>query len=344
MTATAAEAVATPGNFAAAPSIEAEALRRTFRGRRGAAPLVALDGVSLRVAAGSWAALLGPNGAGKSTLMRVLATLDAADGGSARVMGKDVARDAGAVRAVLGVVAQRPGLDPLLTVRENLACQAALFGMAGASASGAIERAAADAGVADRLRDRVGALSGGLARRVDLARAMLSHPEVLLLDEPTAGLDHEARSAFLDLLRARQIEARARGGALTILMSTHLMDEAERADEAVLVSRGRVVGSGTPSSLRGALGGMLIEAGPEAQAVLRSARLAVAARGDGWAATGAAVDLEAAAAALARSGIAFSFGPPTLGDVYLALAGESLAADAEGGAASARQGRRRWRA
>ena len=344
MSTAAAEAVDAPGSVAPAPSNAVAAMRKAFRGRRGAAPRVALDGISLRVAVGSWAALLGPNGAGKSTLMRILATLVAADSGFARVMGRDAARDAGAVRAVLGVVAQRPGLDPLLTVRENLACQAALFGMAGAAAREAIERAAEDAGVADRLRDRVGGLSGGLARRVDLARAMLSHPAVLLLDEPTAGLDHESRSAFLDLLRARQTEARARGRALTILMSTHLMDEAERADEAVLVSRGRVVGSGTASALRAALGGTLIEAGAEALAALRSAGLAVAARGEGWTATGAADDLEAGAAALARSGIAFSFGPPTLGDVYLALAGESLAAGPEGDAGSGAQGRRRWRA
>jgi len=314
-------------------AVSTNGLRRVYRSSRRRPPRTALDGVSLAARAGEWVALLGPNGSGKSTLMRLVGTADRPDDGTLESFGHVIVGDRSEpgkirrYRAGLGVVFQSPGLDRLLTVRENLLAQASLFGLPGRDASDRIARAAERFDLADRLDDRVGSLSGGLARRADLARALLHRPTILLLDEPTAGLDHDARTRFLDAIAELRREAADAGRPLTVLMSTHLMDEAERADRVVMMHRGRVVADGPPAGLRAALGGSTIRT-TDPDAVTRIERLGLrVSRTPGGGGVGHTDDREALAGAateLARLGLPFEFSPPTLGDAYLAATGSPL--------------------
>jgi ABC-2 type transport system ATP-binding protein len=212
----------------------------------------ALDGVDVAAAPGERVALLGPNGAGKSTLLSVLATLHPGAGGSARVAGFDVAAEPDAVRRRLGVVFQGPSLDRKLTLEENLRLLGRLYGLSGRAHAERAREALERVGLADRARDRVATLSGGLARRVELARALLSRPALLLLDEPTAGLDPVARAEFWAALES----ACAQGTAA--LYATHQGEEAERARRVLVLDRGRVVAEGEPDSLKAAVGGDVI--------------------------------------------------------------------------------------
>ncbi|HYY05208.1 MAG TPA: ABC transporter ATP-binding protein, partial [Candidatus Limnocylindria bacterium] len=173
------------------PALEVEALHHRYGDR------VALDGVSLRVERGELFGLLGPNGGGKSTLFRILSTLLAPGGGTARVLGHDVAREPDRVRRRLGVVFQHASVDRTLTVEENLVHHGHLYGLSGASLRAAVAAVVGRLGLAERRRDRVGTLSGGLQRRTELAKALLVGAELLLLDEPTSGLDPAARREFL---------------------------------------------------------------------------------------------------------------------------------------------------
>lgn len=296
--------------------------RREHRGRRGRATSAtvparrALDGVTLRVPQGQFVALLGPNGSGKSTLLRILATLDAPSSGEIVLLGE---RSPAKARRALGVVFQHEALDPLLTVRENLRVQAALFGLRGADAAQAIEAAAGSLGVADRLDDRVGTLSGGLRRRADLARALLSNPRLLLLDEPTSGLDFAARASFLDTLDALRRER-----SMTVVLCTHLMDEAERTERVVMLREGSIVADDAPGALRGSLGGAVLRAAHGACARLERFPLTLRDAGREVIASGEPDAVADAARALADEGTPFVFGPPTLGDVYLARTGAAL--------------------
>ena len=314
-------------------AIRAADLRRVFPGSRRREPRVALDRLSLAVPTGEWVALLGPNGSGKSTLMNLVGTADRPDDGTLESLGRTVAggradpREIRRYRAQLGVVFQAPGLDRLLTVRENLLAQASLFGLSGRDAVERIAITTRRLDLTDRLDDRVASLSGGLARRADLARALLHRPTILLLDEPTAGLDHDARTRFLDAIAELRREAADAGTPLTVLMSTHLMDEAERADRVVMMHQGRIVADGSPARLRGALGTSTIRS-TDPDAVTRMERLGlrvVATPGGGG--VGHAEDRDAlagAAAELARLGLPFEFSPPTLGDAFLAATGSPL--------------------
>lgn len=219
----------------------------------------ALDGISLEVRSGEIYCLLGPNGGGKSTLFRILATLSLPDSGSALVAGHDVVSDAPSVRARLGVVFQSPSLDGKLTILENLRCGGALYGLRGAELGSRIRDAASALNLTDRLGDLVETLSGGLQRRAEIAKCLLIRPEVLLLDEPSTGLDPGAR---LDLWAALE-NLRSRHG-VTALCTTHLMEEAARADRVGIVSDGKLVASGTPEELTSALGGDVISLGVSA--------------------------------------------------------------------------------
>jgi ABC-2 type transport system ATP-binding protein len=216
----------------------------------------ALDGISLEVRRGELFCLLGPNGGGKSTLFRILATLSLPDAGTADIGGHDVVTEAPAVRSRLGVVFQSPSLDGKLTILENLRCGGALYGLKGTELESRIAEAAKALNLTDRMGDIVETLSGGLQRRAEIAKCLLIRPEVLLLDEPSTGLDPGAR---IDLWAALE-SLRAEHG-VTALCTTHLMEEAARADRVGIVSNGRLVALGTPSELTSAIGGDVISLG-----------------------------------------------------------------------------------
>jgi ABC-2 type transport system ATP-binding protein len=297
-------------------AIDATELTRTYPARRRTPSRTALDAVSLRVPERQFVALLGPNGSGKSTLLRILATLDAPTSGAITILGRARAIDA---RADLGVVFQHEALDPLLTSRENLRLQASLFGLSARDAADAIERVASTLDVADRLDDRAASLSGGLRRRVDLARALLASPRLLLLDEPTTGLDHAARVAFLDA-----IDDLRRASPITVVLCTHLMDEADRAQRVVMLSEGRIVADDAPTNLRASLGGAVLRTSPGACSQLSDLALAERNAGADIVLSGHADAVATAAHRLASCAIPFTFGPPTLADVYLARTGREL--------------------
>ena len=314
------------GEAGDAPAVSVEGVRKVYkssRGRRGGERTenVALDGLSLSVGRGSWTVLLGPNGSGKSTLMRLISTLEHPDAGRVRVLGIDVEDDASAVRARLGMVFQNAALDGLLTVRENLRCAAAMVGVTGAEARSRIDALLGEVGLADRAGERVGRLSGGLARRADLARSLIGGPRVLLLDEPTTGLDLESRRAFLDAIE-RRVDGEEE---LTVLMSTHLMDEAERAGHVVMMAHGRVIAEGDAGALRESMGERVLHAPDSAaRGVVEEAGLEVSRVDGDVVCRGAEAAMERAVVELTRRGVSFSVGSPTLGDVYLSKTGERL--------------------
>lgn len=217
------------------PAIDLRAISATYPG----AKRPALDRVTLS-ADHELIALLGPNGSGKSTLMRVLTGLHRPSGGT-------VAAPTG--RRGLGVVFQTPAVDDLLTVRENLMLAASLCAVPAASARERVASLSSLIGLEDTLRTRCGRLSGGQRRRADLARALMGNPSVLILDEPTTGLDIDARARFW-----RTIDAVRREERITVLAATHLGEEAEQADRAVLLRDGRIVAEGSPDELRTPLG------------------------------------------------------------------------------------------
>ncbi len=214
---------------------------------------VALEDVSLTVDGGEMFALLGPNGGGKTTLFRIVATLVAPRSGRVSVFGADVGRDGAAVRRLLGVVFQSPALDKRLTVRENLRHHGHLYGIRGRPLARGIDAALTSVRLSDRADDRVLTLSGGLARRAEIAKALLPGPRLLLLDEPTTGLDPGARGdLWRDLRRLRETHG------TTIVLTTHLMDEAETCDRVAILDGGQIVVSGRPRDLTAALGGDII--------------------------------------------------------------------------------------
>ena len=209
--------------------------------------------MSFAVGPGELFGLLGPNGGGKTTALQVLATLLQPTGGAARVFGADVVRDAAFVRRRIGVVFQHPALDLRLTPLENLRHHGHLYGLRGAVLGRRSEELLSRLGVADRSRDRVSTLSAGLRRRVEIAKGLLHRPGLLLLDEPTAGLDPGGRRDVWDTVQ----DLRAAEG-ITILATTHLMDEAERCDRIGILDQGALAALGTPAELKGGIRGDVI--------------------------------------------------------------------------------------
>jgi len=300
-------------------------LRRRFGARE------ALAGVSFTVARGELFGFLGPNGGGKSTLFRILATLLPPDGGAARILGHDVTRAPDAVRRRLGVVFQHASIDGKLTVEENLRHHGRLYGLRGPELAGRIDVLLVQLGLAERARELAERLSGGLRRRVELAKGLLPRPAILLLDEPSAGLDPAARRDFLAELRAlRDAEG------VTVVLTTHHMEEAERCDRVAILDRGRVVALGAPDALKAAVGGdVLVVETPDAEAL----RDAVRAR---FGFVGTLVDgalrLEHARAhELVRELVeafpdvvrSLTYGKPTLEDVFVHATGRRFVAGAE---------------
>lgn len=213
----------------------------------------ALDNVTFSVNENFIFGLLGPNGGGKTTLFRILCTLYIPDRGTVRVAGLDVKENRSEVRRKIGVVFQSNSLDVELTVEENLFAQGHLHGFRGSMLAERVSSLLDRFGLRDQCKDRVRTLSGGLCRRLELAKGLLHRPQILLLDEPTAGLDPAARQEFwryLSLLRERE--------NITILVTTHLMEEAERCDRLVILDKGLVVASGSPLDLKEKIGGDVI--------------------------------------------------------------------------------------
>jgi ABC-2 type transport system ATP-binding protein len=298
----------------------------------------ALDGLSLAVPAGTIFGLLGPNGAGKSTTVRILSTLSRPDGGSARVAGIDVLSEAVRVRHAIGVVAQRHGLAPEATGRENLTLQGEFYGITGADLRGRVADALERFGLADVADRPAKTYSGGMQRRLDLAMGLIHRPRVLFLDEPTTGLDPEARADMW-----HEIERLARDERMTILLTTHYLEEADRlASRLAIVDRGRIVAEGSPDALKSELEGDRIEVElVDSDATVRAVLERVDGVGDAELegrtlqarARDGAKAIPAVLAALDAHGVAVAsvtLARPSLDDVYLRHAGRTFdRADAE---------------
>jgi ABC-2 type transport system ATP-binding protein len=290
---------------------------------------LALDDLSLNIAPQEIFGFLGPNGGGKTTLFRLLSTLVRPQSGEISVLGRDLVADQVAVREQIGVVFQAPSLDKKLTVAENLRHHGRLYGLRGRDletrASEMLERL----GLSDRRDTLAEELSGGLRRRVELAKGLLHRPRLLLLDEPSTGLDPAARSdlwQYLELVRGRD--------GVTVVLTTHLLEEAERADRLAILDRGRLVALDTPANLRASVGGDSItieaESPPEIVDDLQR-RFGLTAR-----VVGHTVRLEIPEGRRRVSELAESFGTrirsitcgqPTLEDVFIARTGHRFWAE-----------------
>ena len=309
------------------PAIDVRALRKTYAG--GAE---AVKGIDFQVAAGEVFGLLGPNGAGKSTTIGMLTTTIAPTGGSARLAGFDVAGHPLEARALSSVVFQEAVVDRGLSGQANLELHARLWGVDRARAAARIGELAETLGIADLLERPVGTYSGGERRRLEIARALVSEPAVLFLDEPTVGLDPRIRQELLDVIA----NLRTRDG-LTILLTTHYLDEAQRlCDRVAILHEGRIVALDTPAALLAGLGREILEVhvdgqAPAAVAALRSRGIA----GDDAFAVGSTLTVPLhdhsgaqAIAALDSAGVAagaIRTRQPSLDDVYVRLTGARIA-------------------
>jgi ABC-2 type transport system ATP-binding protein len=227
-----------------------------------------LGGVGFSVAAGDIFALLGPNGGGKTTLFRIISTLLRPTSGTVEVFGLDIVRQPSDVRRKLGVVFQSPAVDPWLTVLENLRHHGYLYGLSRSALDRGIEYSLERFGLTPRASDRVSTLSGGLRRRVELAKALLPKPQLLVLDEPSSGLDPTARRDLLnELSRLREDEG------TTVVLTTHIMEEATVADRVGILHEGRLAAIGTPTDLTDALGGDILTIDPIGDPLLLKSKL-----------------------------------------------------------------------
>jgi ABC-2 type transport system ATP-binding protein len=210
----------------------------------------AIHDLSLSVAAGEIFVLLGPNGSGKTTLFRVLSTLIPPQQGDVTILGHDLRREPGAIRRRLGVVFQAPSVDKKLTVAENVTHYGRLYGLGGQALQNRADEMLTRLGLADRRKHLVETLSGGMRRRVELAQGMLHRPQLLLLDEPSTGLDPGARSDVWQYL-----EQVRRDDGVTVVLTTHLLEEAARADRIAIMHQGRLAALDTPEALQASVGG-----------------------------------------------------------------------------------------
>jgi ABC-2 type transport system ATP-binding protein len=301
----------------------------------------ALDGLSLTVEAGTIFALAGPNGAGKSTTVKILTTLSRPDSGAASVAGFDVLRSPDRIRRAIGVVGQKTGATPEATGRENLLMQGEIYGLRGSALRQRID------GLLDRFDLRQAAdrttktYSGGMRRRLDVALGLVNRPQVLFLDEPTTGLDPEARASLWE-----EIERLAGEEEMTILLTTHYLEEADRlADQLAVVDRGRIVAQGAPEALKSELRGDAIQIElsgsspngrvedalrclPGLSEILTEDRI-IRARAEHGAST-----IPGVLSALERDGLrvaSVTLARPSLDDVYLRHAGHAYRENAEPG-------------
>jgi ABC-2 type transport system ATP-binding protein len=299
----------------------------------------ALDGVSFAVREGEVFGLLGPNGAGKSTTVRVLVTLTHPDAGSASVAGRDVRTERNAVRHAIGYVPQDSGVDQYGTGRENLLLQGRVQGMSGRALRSRADELLELVGIADAADRIVKNYSGGMRRRLDIALGLVHRPRVLFLDEPTTGLDPEARVAMWS-----EVSRLAEAESLTILLTTHYLEEADQlADRLAIVSQGKIVVEGTPAELKAGLQGdaVHVELGNGAVDAARSVLSGVGARPeqvlDGRTIVSRVENggraLPGIISALERAGIgvaSVSLSRPSLDDVYLHFTGRDFSAEDRG--------------
>jgi ABC-2 type transport system ATP-binding protein len=302
------------------PAVEIAAVTHRYGAR------TALDQVSFDVARGEIFGLLGPNGGGKTTLFRLVSTLIPPQAGAVRVLGFDVARQTNDARRAMGVVFQAPSLDKKLTVAENLVHQGRLYGLSGRTLRERVDEMLSRLRLSDRRADRVETLSGGLRRRVELAKGMLHEPQVLVLDEPSTGLDPGARTDLWEYLRMIRREQ-----GVTILLTTHLLEEADKADRLAILDRGRLVALDTPDRLRSTVGGdtlSLESDDPESLAAGIRERFGYDARRLDEVVRIEQPDAHRLVAQLVESFPgrirAVTFGKPTLEDVFIARTGHRL--------------------
>lgn len=285
---------------------------------------VAIDGLSQSIPREQLFLILGPNGSGKSTLFKLISTLIPLQDGEIFVDGLSVRKQANEVRQRISVVFQYPSLDRKLTVQENIECQAALVGLRGQQCRDRVQDAMRLMNITDRAKERAERLSGGLKRRVELAKGILHHPSVLLLDEPSTGLDPSAR---LDLWAALQ-ELKTQFGT-TVVMTTHLLEEAEKADTIAIMNRGKLVAQDSPDSLRREMGANIITVTSRNPATTQQKLLSQF----GWASeivgnevrissTDVAERISEVATALGDSIDSVTLARPSLEDVFVSKTGE----------------------
>jgi ABC-2 type transport system ATP-binding protein len=305
-------------------AIEASGLVKTFGKTR------AVDGIDLAVRTGMVYGLLGPNGAGKTTTIRMLATLLRPDAGAARVFGHDIVREADAVRSRVSLTGQFASVDEDLTALENLVLLARLLGHSRAQSKARAGELLDAFGLSEAADRQVKKYSGGMRRRLDIAASIVVTPDLLFLDEPTAGLDPRSRHQVWEIVRALV------AGGTTVLLTTQYLDEADQlADRIAVIDRGKVIAEGTSGELKASIGSGALhvrlrdpEARPEAERVLSQALdVPVHLESDPAALSVRVSDPERVAHALAelsRSGVAvtdFALGQPSLDEVFLALTG-----------------------
>jgi len=310
------------GSGAPTPAVVVSGLVHRYGSR------TALDGVALEVSPGEIFGLLGPNGSGKTTLFKILTTLISPSSGTAAIFGADIMRDPAGVRRVLGVAFQNPSLDGKLTCFENLIHHGHLYGWHGSALRARADELLGRFGLADRRRDATEKLSGGLRRRLELAKAILHRPRLLILDEPATGLDPGARQdVWRDLSALRAEEG------ITVVLTTHLMEEAERCDRLAIMNAGKVVAEGAPDALKAEIGGDVIwveAARPDALCAQIRAKLDVKSE---CVEGGVRIEMPEAHRFVATLIETFPgavqsirIGKPTLDDVFLHHTGKSFAA------------------
>tara|TARA_R110002049_G_scaffold2750_8_gene22298 strand:+ start:256667 stop:257638 length:972 start_codon:yes stop_codon:yes gene_type:complete len=283
---------------------------------------IALRGVGLQIHPGEIVALLGPNGSGKTTLFRLLCTLMPIQQGSVRIGGIESRENPLAIRQRIGIVFQSPSLDKKLTVDENIACQGALYGITGKRLQARRDELLQRFGLTDRRSDFCESLSGGLKRRVEIAKGMLHRPQLLLLDEPSTGLDPSARLEMYHELRSMAADG------TSIVITTHLLDEAEKADRVMILNQGELIAEGSPGRLRSEMGGGFVTVvaidNAHAEGVLRnelgldpqSTENEIRIQHDSPAEL-----VPAIAAALGANAQSISVGRPSLEDVFISKTG-----------------------
>jgi ABC-2 type transport system ATP-binding protein len=310
------------------PMIEAEGLVKRF------GKTLALDGLELTAEQGAILAVLGPNGAGKTTFVRCIATLIKPDAGTLRVFGEDVVRKPHAVRSSIGLAGQFAAIEPALTGRENLEMVARLFGQDRATARASVDRVLAQMGLTEDGGRLARTYSGGMRRKLDLGASLVGAPRLLLLDEPTTGLDPRSRIDLWDAIRGLVLEG------TNVLLTTQYLDEADHlADQIVIIDHGKTIAHGTPAELKKRTGRSVIEIHVRDREHLAEVANALHAIGDGDAqideatrgvtvvVEGGAEQLSGALKALEARAITledFALRPPRLDEAFLALTGEAL--------------------